>query len=419
MKLLSKSLRSYFIFSSILLLVTVPLFYFVVQAVLLNSVDKSLRLQLSDIRKNLPNIHNVTELEIWSSMDKDIRLSKTVHPFADSISTIHITDPEENEKDPYRQISAAIPVNGQYYALSITSSLVENDDLLGSIVAVEAVFLLLLLLGMLWINRGITKQVWAPFYNTLQAIRGYELNKHKAVSFAKTSTDEFRELNYGLENLLNKNYEIYLAQKDFTGSAAHELQTPLAISQSQLELLMQTSPLSAEQAGIIQDLEANNQRIIRTNRSLLLLARIENESFASPEPVDLSLLFSGLLQHYRMVLQEKQLELEEHFAAGALLSGNRTLLEILAGNLLSNAVRHNVPGGRLYVETGKDRIVVRNTGVTQPLDAARMYERFYKSGPSQEGIGLGLSIVQRICVLAHYEVNYSYRDGEHEFLVRF
>ena len=419
MKLLSKSLRSYFIFSSLLLLVTVPLFYFVVQAVLLNSVDKSLRQQLTGIRKNLPNVKTLMQLEVWSSMDRDIRLAKTDHSFADSIFTSYLTDPEENEKDPYRQIRAAIPLNGEYYALTITSSLVENDDLLGSIVGVEAIFLILLLLGMLWINRGITKRVWAPFYDTLTAIRTYELNQHKAVTFAKTSTDEFRELNTGLENLLNKNHEIYLAQKDFTGSAAHEMQTPLAIFQSQLELLMQTNPLTAEQAGLIQDLEVNNQRIIRTNRSLLLLAKIENESFSSAEPVNISGVFLGLLQHYRPVLQTREILLEDQLGEDATISGNRTLLEMLAGNLLSNAVRHNVHGGKLYVETTGDHLIVRNSGVRHPLDTAKMYERFYKSGPSQDGIGLGLAIVQRICTLAKYQIGYTYVGGEHQFEVRF
>ncbi len=417
MKLLSKSLRAYFLFSSLLLLVTIPLFYFVVKAVLLNSVDKSLRTQLNDIKQNLPNIRSVAELEVWSSMDKDIRLSKTARFFEDSISTTYINDPEENEKDPYRQIVAAIPVNGIYYALTITSSLVENDDLLGSIVAVEVFFLVLLVLGMVWINRGITKRVWAPFYNTLAALRSYELNRHRDVSFAKTSIDEFRELNAGLKNLLNKNYEVYLAQKDFTGSAAHEMQTPLAIFQGQLDLLMQTTPLSAEQAGIIQDLEANNQRIIRTNRSLLLLAGIENESIVSPVWVDLSQLFTGLLQQYKPAVREKQLRLEEKLPTGCTIRISRTLIEILAGNLLSNAIRHNVTGGLLYVETASDRIVIRNSGTPEALDPVRIFERFYKTGPSQEGIGLGLAIVQRVAVIAGLTIKYSYLAGEHQFSV--
>ena len=89
MKLLDKTIRSYLIYSFTILLVTIPLFYFVVRTVLLHTVDKSLRKQLREIRSNLYSIRSEDELGIWSKLDKDISLSPTIINFKDSTYTIY------------------------------------------------------------------------------------------------------------------------------------------------------------------------------------------------------------------------------------------------------------------------------------------------------------------------------------------
>ena len=89
MKLLNKTIRSYLIYSFTILLVTIPLFYFVVRTVLLHSVDRSLRTQLRDIRSNLSSIHSQDELDAWSKLDKDISLAPSYENLDDSIYTVY------------------------------------------------------------------------------------------------------------------------------------------------------------------------------------------------------------------------------------------------------------------------------------------------------------------------------------------
>jgi len=209
MKLLARTLKSYLIYSFTLLLVTVPLYYFLVKRVLIHSVDKSLRAQLRAIRSNLNGSISTADLQVWSKLDKDIHLEKAGNYFKDSIYTAYIKT-HAHDEDPYRQIMASLEINGQYYKLTISTSMVENEDLLGTIVLVEALLLIGLMGGMLWINSSVSKKLWAPFYETLSRIREYEFNKHATIRLKETNTSEFTDLNRSLENLLNKNYKSYL-----------------------------------------------------------------------------------------------------------------------------------------------------------------------------------------------------------------
>jgi signal transduction histidine kinase len=297
--------------------------------------------------------------------------------------------------------------------------MVENEDLLGTIVLVEALLLVGLLAGMLWINSSISKKLWAPFYGTLTKIRQYEFNKHAAIRLKDTGTTEFTELNRSLENLLNKNYKSYQEQKEFTENASHEMQTPLAILQSQLELLMQTSPLTKEQADLVNALEKNNKRMVRLNRSLLLLTKIENDEYQPERSVSVTDLVKKFLLSYQYYIQEKELMLTETYENDIVLRANETLIEILVGNIISNAVKHNVTGGVLLIKSSGATLVVRNTGNPQSLDAEKIFQRFYKKGGEMEGIGLGLAIVQRICNISRFLIRYQYTDDQHELVIDF
>lgn len=420
MKLLNRTLKSYLVYSFLLLLVTVPLFYFVVRNVLLHAVDKSLKTQLGEIRNNLKANISTPDLEVWSELDKDIHLEKSDKYFEDYIHTRYLkTHENDKDLDPFRQIEASLKVNGQYYKLTISTSLVENEDLLASIVLVEALLLIALMLGMLWINRNISKKLWSPFYETLSKIQEYEFNKHGAIRLKETSTTEFTDLNRSLENLLNKNYNTYLAQKEFTENASHEMQTPLAIFQSQLELLMQTAPLSEEQAGLINSMETNNKRLAKLNRSLLLLAKIENEEYQPTELVPIADLVKKFLPSFQYYFQKKDLKVIENYYDNITLQANKTLLEILISNLISNAVRHNIQGGKIWIDIRGGNLTIKNTGNSERLETGRIYERFYKQGSEKDGIGLGLAIVQRICNINHFAIQYFHSDGMHEFKINF
>src|SRR5439155_3283474 len=91
-----------------------------------------------------------------------------------------------------------------------------------------------------------------------------------------------------IHELTERNRLVYLSQKEFTENASHEMQTPLAVLQTKLELLMQTEPITEEQAAIISSLNDTSSRLSRLNRSLLLLTKIENNQYQETEPVQVA-----------------------------------------------------------------------------------------------------------------------------------
>ncbi len=420
MKLLNKTIRSYLVYSSIILLITIPLFYVVVRHVLLHAVDHSLKAQMREIRNNLSSIHSRQELEIWAGLDKDISLYTEPGPASDSIYTRYVTNPRHRrDEDPYREIAGTISVNGQSYKLVISSSLVENEDLLGSIMIVQAILLILLMTGILWINRRTSKKIWMPFYSLLNEMQHYDLNKNNELTLKASRISEFNELNQVIKNLLNRNYEIYLQQKEFTENASHEMQTPLAIIQGQLELLMQTVPLTEDQAVLISELEASIQRLIRLNKSLLLLTRIENNEYAPAGPADIEEILVAQLDSFHDYLEKRKIRGIEKFEGRPVAQANIALMEILISNLVSNAIRHNIQGGALMVETGPGFVTISNTGIDKPLDAHKVFNRFYKESSDTASIGLGLAIVKRICDMYKFQLSYIFDAHMHSFTVRF
>jgi len=255
---------------------------------------------LHDIRSNLSEIHSQNELAAWSKLDKDISLSPADGTMKDDIYTIYRFSERHHEQEPYREIAGTITVEGKPYKLVISSSLIENDDLLGSILLVQTVLLISLIGGMLWINQRTSKKLWQPFYTALKNMQQFELNRQTDLLFSQSTTDEFNELNKAIKNLFSRNYEIFQQQKEFTENASHEMQTPLAIFQSKLELLMQTSPVNNEQAELIGDLANVSQRMGRLNKSLILLTRIENLQFAGTESISLAVVIEKNLVQFHL-----------------------------------------------------------------------------------------------------------------------
>lgn len=422
MRLNNKTIRNYLFYSFVIFLLTIPLFYFGIRSLLLRAVDRSLISQLHEIRSNLGAIHSPDELAVWSKLDNDISLIRTDEITNDRVYTVNHFSPRHHEEEPYREIAGAISVDGRQYQLVIRSSLIENEDLLGSILLVQAVGLLLLIGGMLWINHLASRRLWQPFYITLKNMQDFELNKRTSLSFKDSTTDEFNDLNRAVKNLFHRSSASFDQQKEFTENAAHEMQTPLAIVQSKLELLMQTSPLSEEQADLIHSLDLTNRRLAKLNKSLLLLTKIDNNQYQTVEEIEVGALCQKLVKQYRIHAESRNLFIHGNFDLPVRIPVNPTLIEVLIGNLLSNAIRYNRDNGEVAILTSKDCLVVENTGIFSSLHPEKIFDRFHKeegNTGAEEGTGLGLAIVRNICKLYGYTVTYRFSDGWHLFQVDF
>ena len=267
-----------------------------------------------------------------------------------------------------------------------------EEDILHGIMIQFALIVTVLGVAIVLMMRFISGRLWQPFDKTLEAIEHFKLENGVCPQLAESNTKEFARLNTALQRLMTNSLNSYRLQKEFTENASHELQTPLAVFQSKLDLLLQQPELTERQADIIQDLYQMNSRLSRLNRNLLLLAKMENNQFSRTESVEVITVIKELQPYLESLSSE--LVLKQNFSADSLpIKANRSLSD--------------------------DRLTVSNTSDDAALDADQIFNRFYRPSEKTAGNGLGLSIVKAVCDYHGWKISYAYTDGKHEFTVIF
>lgn len=422
MRLLQVSLRSLLLYSLLLVLVSIPVSLVSISAILNHEVDETLTMQSEQFLKH------VKQFEYLDDLDRDLvvldQLTYNVHirPAPGAVpekifESVRIYDSLDHEERPYRQLSSVVTIQGKPYRLTILISLVDNHDLLLAIGVVQAMLLIVLAGGLVLINRSLSRRLWKPFYDTLNKLKAYTVDRDETVVTGKTRISEFDDLNKTIAALTERNRKIFLQQKEFIEDASHELQTPLAVFQSQLDVLMQQPGLSETAADAIAGLESTAQRMSRLNKDLLLLSKIDNRQFTHMEDVALDSMVREHVSRLKARMEEAHLTFRDSYDPTT-LSTNRALTEVLVTNLLHNAILHTLPGGMITVKVDPLTLVVTNTG--KPLQASdRIFDRFRKENNSTRGSGLGLAIVRKICESLGYRVAYAYDHNRHIFTIRF
>lgn len=293
-----------------------------------------------------------------------------------------------------------------------------ESDILRGVVIQFALIVTVLGVAVVLTIRLISRRLWRPFDRTLAALEGFKLEKGHCPSLPGTRVREFNRLNETLERLMRNSLHSYRVQKEFTENASHELQTPLAVMRSRLDLLSQQPDITEQQAEIIQSLYAMNRRLSRLSRNLLLLAGMENRQYRCDEPVDMVPLMEELLPNLMNLAGGIKIRWVKEVSR-LLLPVNAPLVEHLINNLVVNAIRHNMPGGDVEVTLSEEALIVSNTSDEGPLDGRRIFNRFYRPSERVSGTGLGLAIVKEVCAYHGWAVHYEYRDGRHVFVVKF
>jgi len=261
--------------------------------------------------------------------------------------------------------------------------------------------------------------VWKVFYDTIEKINRYDLNTHEEFTLQDSDVKEFADLNRVLITMTERIRNDYLNLKEYTENASHEIQTPLAIINSKLELLLQSGDMSEKQYKALADAYEASIRLSKYNSTLILLAKIENKQFPEYKDVSPELIVNSLLENLEDLIRSKKLEVVKLLHHDVMIRMNPYLAEMLIVNLVKNAVRHNVKGGKLVVELGETFLRVSNTGPDHQVDKNLLFKRFYKSSSSPESLGLGLAIVQKICALYGFEVGYQFVGQMHCMTVNF
>ncbi|GAA2340920.1 HAMP domain-containing sensor histidine kinase [Saccharopolyspora halophila] len=214
--------------------------------------------------------------------------------------------------------------------------------------------------------------------------------------------DEVARLADTFDAMLDRLQAAFDSQRRFVANASHELRTPLSVIRTELDVTL-SDPHADEaelrrMADVVREATARAERLVE---ALLLLARTEGVELAVREPVDLTEVVSRALRSVEDEARRRGMRVQT-CAEPAFAVGDPALLERVAGNLLENAVRHNVDGGWIEVTTGADQgwTCLRVSSSGHPIHEAEveaLFEPFRRSGlerTARNGTGLGLSIVQ-------------------------
>lgn len=272
----------------------------------------------------------------------------------------------------------------------------------------------------------VSRRLWTPFDKILEEIEDFSLERGRVPTLDDGGTEEFARLNRSLTSLMEGCIDSYRQQKEFTENASHELQTPLAVFRSKLDLLMQQPGITERQAGAIRELGQTVSRLSRLNRNLLLLAKMENHQYETGETVDIVALAKGLLPSLEAVACGTRITLRAETEALP-TRANRPLTEIMVSNLVVNAIRHNAPDGDILIRITSRRLSISNTATGEALDETKIFQRFYRpasqsaslSTPQTQGNGLGLAIVKSVCDYHGWRVSYAFETNRHVFSVDF
>ncbi|EHO09002.1 HAMP domain-containing histidine kinase [Myroides odoratimimus] len=422
MKLHNYTLRYLSIGIVIVLTVWVLIFYAFMTEEVYDNIDDGLKNTKSEIVKKAYNNPSITSIQSFGASGFRITpLAPGEYSRKNVFTTEMIYMDVDDNEEPVRMLTTTFEdKNGDNFLLEIRTSTIEADDLLGDFgIAVGALYLMLII-SIFLINYFILRKVvWGSFYKLLGNLKNYTIGKEVVTEETKTPIREFTDLQLEINKMIRRIESTFEQQKAFVSNAAHESQTPLAIMSNKLELMAEKEELNEEQMLQIQSIHQTLRRLIKLNKSLLMLAKIENNQFVNYQDVNFNDIIREMIEDFEEFFEYKAVSItvkedEQPF----IVNMDKGLSITLVQNLLKNALTHNVQGGEVEVEITNHYFRIGNTSlIPTPLDENLIYNRFFRSTTNEQSTGLGLALVQTIIkVTDNLSIKYHF-DNKHYFTV--
>ncbi len=307
-----------------------------------------------------------------------------------------------------------------YYELAVSVPTIEKADLQRTILQWIVFLYVALLIAIVCINFWILKHSFKPLYNFLHWLEEFRVEKTRTEPDIRTNIPEFQKLNEAAIRSIRRSVKMYEQQKLFIGHASHEIQTPLAVCLNRLEMLSEDTFLSENQLSEIIKTKQSIQHLIKLNKLLLLLTKIENNQFPDKTEIVLNELIKKMIADYSEMYANKKIKVTVTESAVRTIDMNETLARVLFGNLIKNAFLHNRDKGKIGIQVMPQYISISNTGEeSEPLDTSSMFNHFYHRSKKRGSSGLGLTLCQSICKRYQINIRYDYLNEMHVFTLFF
>jgi signal transduction histidine kinase len=419
MKLLTKSS---------LYIATLSLFLFFIMGIIFFHVLKNM--SISDLDRELGDLKEVVEIyldDYWGAQvgalpgidSLSVRPAGNASQAEDIFGDTLKYDVKTDQYRTYRYLQYISEHEESALLVRIYKSTTPTDKLVERVTLMITLMVILFLAGIFFVNRVIFANLWKDFFEAIEKLKRFETTKEPVI-LGEQDIQEFDELKQVLEVMTRRLANDYRELREYTDHTTHELQTPLAVIKSKIELLIQSENLGAEEMKLLEAINTSVHQLSRLNSTLTLITRIENRQFTEKEEIGLA----GLLDRHLELLVEhiglRGITVEKQYRdGGSVLIMDQGLADLLVANLLKNAIVHNIEGGTIVLETGPDSLVIRNDGPPLEFSQEELFTRFVRDTRRAGSFGLGLSLVKKVCETYKFIIEYSYDNQQHAFSITF
>lgn len=424
MKLASKSNLYFLIATLIVFFLSGINVYFILQSTIREEIDDELENKRDRLLKELEVTGGFEHLVLPS--DSSITIGSVItggkrekDVYKDITVSAYDSDEREEERILFRQLKSQVSYHGETRIVKVRLSLIKSDDLIEAIIYSLFFIFIIMIFTLVAVNSIGIKRLWSPFRLILERIRGFDFRSQNQYTPVSSNIDEFNQLNDELIRMTTKLSRDYQALKEFSENASHEMQTPLAIIQSKLELLFQKQDLKKEHLKTMTAIYQAVNRLSRLHGDLSLLMRIGNKEFDDLSIIHLRPLLEVQLDNVRDLIEMKRLKLTSDLNSENVVKANKDLIEIMASNLIGNAIKHNFKDGTIHIGLTKNELTVSNSGAEPEVPPEQLFDRFRKGRSGSDSTGLGLALVRQICELYGFDIRYTFDDGRHIIRINF
>ena len=323
----------------------------------------------------------------------------------------------KQENEPARMLTKIFHDNeGTAYKLTVSTPTFERDDIIRALLIHIATIYVILLCIILVVTVIVFKISIKPLYSLLKWLDNYRPGSGIAGFPDEESVVEFKKLTRAARETIERAENHLERQKQFIGNASHELQTPLAVLGNRIEWMMDNTQLTEEQFGELSKMRQSIHRLVRLNRTLLLLSKIDSGHFLDKGDIDIVPIIENELEVYNEIFAEKNIKCNVKTPQNFIVQMDEMLATTMLTNLIKNSFIHSTAGGTVDISLTRSELKISNNG-NEALDATRLFDRFYTSGKSGS-TGLGLALVKSIAGYYNFGLEYTFKENKHSFTIR-
>jgi len=315
-----------------------------------------------------------------------------------------ITEKREIEGDIefYRILNYKFQYHKNWYKLELGESMTALEGIKNYIRFYMLIVLVISLFITLITDFAFTNFLLKPFYliidKKINRVNDPTLYNYENIP---TNTDDFKILDNSVNTLMKRINTLFLLEKQFIANVSHELLTPISVLSTRFENMLNTPQIPVEHENkIFASLKTLNRLKVIIN-SLLLISKVENNQYLKTEEISIKEELDDIYEELEDRILDKNLVFNQNIINDLKFTGNKALIHTLLINIINNAIKYNIQGGKIDVygdyENENYQIKISDSGIGMTKELLEdAFDRFKRGNDEEQGFGLGLAIVQSI-----------------------